>query len=150
MTTSIPKATTVFELNVTCDMPVSLGRQQGGNAMMIAITGGTITGAKLDGEVMSGGADWAIMKDNGEVVVDARYAIKASDGTIIQVFNGASTKIDRSAAGQAGTRPMVLTSPRFVAPEGEHGWLNHGVFVGTLQPNMAEGSVDIVIYQMGL
>lgn len=150
MTVSVPKATPVFELRAMCDVPVPIGRHQGGNAMMIAITGGAFAGARLSGEVMPGGADWAIMKDSGEVVVDARYAVKTSDGVIIQVFNGASIKGDKKSEPQGGKPPMVLTSPRFIAPEGEYDWLNHGVFVGTLQPNLAEGYVEVVVYQMEL
>ncbi|GAB3095758.1 DUF3237 domain-containing protein [Aestuariicella hydrocarbonica] len=147
MSYSIPRAEPVFELQVTCELPTPIGRRDGGNAMMIAITGGAIRGEKLSGEVMPGGADWAIMKDDGRVVVDARYAIKTSDGTIIQVYNSGVTLID---GDQPGAAPVVLTTPRFIAPEGEYEWLNYGVFVGTLQPNLADGSVNIVIYRMHL
>ena len=106
--------------------------------MMIPIIGGTVSGA-LSGEVMLGGADWAIRGDDGVWIVDARYAIQASDGTIIQVFNSGAVRVDRS---NVDVMPTILTTPRFVAPEGIHGWLNHTVFVGTLG---AEKSGDIGI-----
>lgn len=133
MSMYIPSAEPVFQLQVECAAPVPLGRRQGGNALMIAITGGTVSGARLSGEVLAGGADWAIIRDDGLLLVDARYAIKASDGTIIQVFNSGANRMSRGA----GAPSVMLTSPRFVAPEGEHDWLNHSVFVGTLIPDAA-------------
>lgn len=72
MTNYVPTATAVFELAVTCAAPTPLGRVNGGNAMMIPITGGTVSGEKLSGAVLAGGADWAVKYDNGIVVVDAR------------------------------------------------------------------------------
>jgi Protein of unknown function (DUF3237) len=134
MTMYIPTAQPVFQLQVECATPVPIGRRQGGNAVMIPIIGGRISGECLNGEVLPGGTDWAIIRDDGLVMVDARYAIKASDGTIIQVFNSGANKMSRNAGG---VPPVMLTTPRFVAPEGEHDWLNHSVFVGTLIPDAA-------------
>jgi Protein of unknown function (DUF3237) len=140
MTAYIPKAELVCQLLVDCSAPVPIGRQRGGNAVMISIVGGTVSGERLSGEVLSGGADWAIIRDDGLVMVDARYAIKTSDGTIIQVFNSGANRMSR---GTAGAPPVMLTTPRFVAPEGEHDWLNHSVFVGTLTPD-ASGKLSPV------
>lgn len=142
----IPRAEAVFELSVTCDTPTSLGRLKGGNALMIPITGGKVSGDRLAGEVLPGGADWAIRYEDGMTIIDARYAIKADDGTIIQVFNGGANRIVQDGSN---TIPIMLTTPRFVAPEGPHDWLNHSVFVGTLTPDMEAGfAVNIVIFKM--
>ena len=143
----MPKAELVLELQVNCDPPQTLGRIGTGNAVMIPITGGTVSGKQFKGEVLPGGADWAVSHDNGTHTVDARYAIKANDGTVIQIFNGATARIDRS---QIGKKPyMMVTTPRFVAPEGPHDWLNEGVFVGTLSPDLTGGSgVQIRIFRM--
>lgn len=130
MSLYVPKAELVCQLLVDCSAPVPLGRKQGGNAMMIPIVGGTVSGERLSGEVLPGGADWATIRDDGLVMVDARYAIKTSDGTIIQVFNSGANRMSRG-----GPPAVMLTTPRFVAPEGEHDWLNHSVFVGTLTPD---------------
>ena len=139
MNNYIPTTEPVFQLQVECSAPVPIGRRQGGNAVMIPIIGGTISGERLSGEVLPGGADWATIRDDGLVMVDARYAIRASDGTIIQVFNAGANRMTRDAA----VKPVMLTTPRFVAPEGEHDWLNHGVFVGTLIPD-ASGKLSPV------
>ena len=147
MSHQVPTAEAVFELHVDCDSPTPIGPMQGGTGLMVPITGGTVSGERLSGEVMSGGADWAIMHDDGLFVVDARYSIKADDGTIIQVFNSGKNRIDRDKTDSV---PMMLTTPRFIAPEGPHHWLNESVFVGTLLPDSSgeTSAVDIVIYKM--
>jgi hypothetical protein len=147
MISYIPTAEPVFQLCVECSAPVPVGRRQGGNAAMIPIIGGTITGERLSGEVLPGGADWAIITDDGLVMVDAHYAIKASDGAIIQVFNAGANRVVRGADGAAS---VMLTTPRFVAPEGQHDWLNHGVFVSTLMPDASgkPSPVHIAVFKL--
>ncbi len=142
MTNYTPGLEPVFELRVDCGEPVPTGRVRTGMAMMIPILGGTVSGARFSGEVVPGGADWSVMSDDGISFVDAHYAIRATDGTVVQVFNSGANRIVRDNT-QA---PLVmLTSPRFVAPEGEHGWLNQGVFVGTLVPEIGGETFSVRI-----
>lgn len=145
MTDYLPRAELVFELDVNCEAPTMLGRSGGGDAMMIPINGGTVRGRGLNGEVLAGGADWAIKRDDGFFCVDARYAIKAEDGTIIQVFNRGTNRLDL----EANPSMTMLTTPSFIAPDGSHAWLNDTVFVGTVAPNMSKPStVHVAIFKM--
>lgn len=151
MPDTTPIAKPVFQLAVTCAMPTPMGQRDGGTAVMIPITGGTVSGEKLNGEVVPGGADWALIKDDGTICVKAHYAIKAEDGTLIEVFNEGMNQIERASADAAN----MLTTPRFIAPDGEHAWLNSGVFVGTLlgeqpDPGSESMTVHICIFQMML
>jgi hypothetical protein len=143
----IPKAEPVCQLRVDCASPVPLGRCQGGNALMIPIIGGVVSGSRLSGEVLAGGADWAVIRDDGLLLVNAHYAIRASDGTIIQVFNTGANRMSRVGTNSP---TVMLTTPRFVAPEGEHEWLNHSVFVGTLIADAAGKSspVNVGIFKL--
>lgn len=152
MTEHTPVAVPAFELTVTCSMPTPMGQRDGGTAVLIPITGGTVRGEKLNGEVVPGGADWALIRDDGTICVRAHYAIKADDGTLIEVFNEGVNPIDRSSPAAAA---RMLTIPRFLAPDGAYAWLNSGVFVGTLlggQPDSGSESmtVHIRIFQMNL
>jgi len=147
MTIHIPKAEPMFQLRVDCGPAVRIGAVRGGSALMIPILGGTVTGERLSGEVMPGGADWAIIDEQGVCIVDARYAIKAKDGTIIQVFNGGANPISR---GPDRVPSVMLTMPRFVAPDGDHAWLNQGVYVGTLTPDSSgrPSPVHVGVFRM--
>lgn len=146
MSDQVPTAEFAFELKVACDQPTPLGQRGDGQLLMIPITGGTIDGPLLQGEVLPGGADWAVMREGGLFTVDARYAIRATDGTVIQVFNGVTNRIDRSGESVQ----VMITSPHFIAPDGPHGWLNEGVFVGTLlaDPAGLSGGVTVRVYRM--
>jgi hypothetical protein len=132
----IPQAEEVFRIEARCDPPQPLGERGGGRMLMIPITGGTVRGARLNGEIIPGGADWAVVHPT-HAQVEARYAIRADDGTVIQVFNSGAVP----TAGGGEAPGAALTTPRFIAPEGPHHWLNHGVFVGTLLANPADMSV---------
>ena len=152
MPEAIPIAKPVFQLLVTCSLPTPMGQRDGGTAVMIPITGGTVSGEKLAGEVVPGGADWALIKDDGTICIRAHYAIKTRDGTLIEVFNEGINQIDR---GSPTASANMLTTPRFIAPDGEHAWLNSGVFVGTLlgeqpEPDSQSMTVRIRIFQLAL
>ena len=143
----LPHAEPVFEIEAICSAPEEMGEIDGGKARMIPITGGRVFGPRLSGTVMPGGADWSIMRPGGIATVEARYALRADDGTIIQIFNGATTRVGQPRADGI----MMITTPRFIAPAGPHDWLNHGVYVGTLRPDMTPGAFKVMIgvFRMG-
>lgn len=142
-----PRSELLFTISAECTPPEEMGVVNGGKARMIPIVGGSVSGDKLSGTVMPG-ADWSIMRDDGLATVEARYAIRAEDGTIIQVFNSATARVDPAAIERSGV--AMITAPRFIARDGPHGWLNEGVYVGTLSPDMSGGSftVSIGVYRM--
>ena len=137
----VPQAEALFEITAICETPIEMGVIDGGKARMIPITGGSVSGPKLSGTVLPG-ADWSIMRDSGLATVEARYAIQADDGTIIQIFNGATTRVGGALRADG---VVMITTPRFIAPEGPHAWLNHGVYAATLVPDMSGGSFSVKI-----
>ncbi len=149
MTDLSPKPELIFTITALCSPPEELGQIDGGAGRMIPIDSGTVVGPKFNGTVMPG-ADWAIMRENGVATVDARYAIKSEDGTIIQVFNGATAAFDPASVQKSGV--AMITCLRFIAPKGPHDWLNQGVYVGTLSPDMTSATftVRIGVYKMGV
>ena len=54
---------------------------------MIPIVGGRVSGSRLTGEIMPGGGDWQTVRADGTTDVEARYLIRATDGTILSVVN---------------------------------------------------------------
>jgi Protein of unknown function (DUF3237) len=148
MTDLSPTSELIFTITAECTPPEEMGVIDGGQGRMIPIVGGSVSGPKFNGTVMPG-ADWAIMREGGLATVDARYAIKADDGTIIQVSNGVTARFDPASIEKSGI--AMITSPRFIAPEGPYSWLNEGVYVGTLSLDMsgANFSVRIGVYRMG-
>lgn len=146
MSSPLPRTELVFELQVTCDPPTPIGRV-GGEAMMIPITGGTVSGERVRGEVLAGGADWAVKRDDGALFIDAHYAFRTHDGVVVQVHNSGPNRIDP----ETNPTMTMVTSPVFKAPEGDYGWLNDATFVGTVTPDLEQGSgVHVRVYRVVL
>jgi hypothetical protein len=103
------------------------------------VLGGTISGPRLQGEVMAGsGGDWPLFRKDGVVCFDARYLLRASDGTIIQIVNRgyAHTPPEAQRRLESGASVEVLDNycrftPTFETSAGPHDWLMRTVLVGT-------------------
>lgn len=132
------------QLRHVCDIDVSVGpiRDLGpmphGRRRIIPILSGTVKGERLHGEVLPGGADWQYVRTDGVLELEARYSIRARDGTEIVVVNRGMRRappeiMERLSRGEAVNPALVYfrTVPVFEAPAGPHAWLNESVFVGT-------------------
>jgi Protein of unknown function (DUF3237) len=126
----------VFSAKVTLAPPVERGPIDGQRKRFIAITGGEVTGPKLTGVVLPGGGDWQSIHDDGLTELDARYSLKASDGTVIAVTNpgvrvASPDVIKRIAAGEDVDPSLYYfrTTPRFEVSDGPHAWLRRSAFV---------------------
>ncbi|HEY0959555.1 MAG TPA: DUF3237 domain-containing protein [Novosphingobium sp.] len=125
-----------FTANVMVAPPVEMGQADGGRKRFIAITGGTLTGPRLSGEVLQGGGDWQVIETGGLARVEARYFLKASDGTVIEVTNpgvrvATAEVTDRLAKGEPvdPAEYYFRTTPSFKVAAGPHDWLRRNVFV---------------------
>mgnify|MGYP000676858263 CR=1 FL=1 len=136
-----------FTVKATLLPPVEQGTVDGGRKRFIAITGGTVAGPLLDGTVLPGGGDWQTILPGGLTKVEARYFLKATDGTVIEVTNpgvrtGSAEVVERLARGE-DVDPSAYyfrTTPRFDVAPGKHEWLRRHVFVarGIRRPDHVE------------
>lgn len=112
---------------------------RGGEARgFVAIAGGAIAGPRLSGEVVAGsGGDWPLFRSDGVVAFDARYLLRADDGTLIHVVNrgfahappDVQARIDRGETVDPSSNYFRL-APTFETPEGPHDWLTRSILVG--------------------
>jgi hypothetical protein len=130
-----------FELQVACDPPQIVGASKFGQHRVIGITGGTFAGPRIQGEVLPGGADWQVVRHDEVLELEARYLLRADDGSIISVRNrGIAVQHptpNASAGAQSGAPDpasiYARTAPEFeAASDGPHAWLNSSLFVATL------------------
>jgi hypothetical protein len=128
----------------TLDSAQELGDFQGGRRRVIPVTGGTVSGPRLNGRVLPGGADWQTILPTGVTHLRAQYTIEADDGAVIGVINegvrrAAPEIAQRMAAGELvpPTEYYFRTTPRFEVGPGPHAWLTESVFVctGERRPN---------------
>ena len=102
----------IFTIQAELEAIMKFGRTPYGERRLIDITGGRVTGPKLNGRILPGGADWQIIRSDG--AADIRRATSSRPMTA-----HASSSIARAcgmAAGGAGTswRAATVSIPRFI------------------------------------
>lgn len=134
------EAEQIMKLHVQCNDSLEVKNNGIGYLRVIPIVGGTVEG-KINGEVVSGGADWNTALDSGMAHVCAKYFIRTEDGEYIDIQNEGFIKFD--------TESMIKTTPRFKADiNGKYAWLNYGVYVASLDPGNNEGQVVITVFKL--
>jgi hypothetical protein len=126
----------VFAAFVSIGTPLEAGEIASGRRRIIPITGGYVTGLRLSGSVLPGGADWQVVLPDGTAQLVARYTLQAADGTLISVVNrgvrrGPPDVLARLAAGEAvdPSQYYFRATPSFEVAPGPHEWLARSVFV---------------------
>lgn len=82
---SLISSAPIFTIEATLAPMMNLGATPRGERRIIGITGGTVTGPKLQGRVLPGGADWQIVRPDGAAEIQARYTIETDGGARILV-----------------------------------------------------------------
>ena len=122
---AVPRVEFAFEERVTLAPAVVLGNTALGHRQYIPITGGTVAGPKLKGQVVPGGWDFQLTYSASDCTqLSADYFLKADDGTLIHVFN--------EGLVCPGSQRSLLR-PRLEAPKGVHEWLTRATFISTLE-----------------
>ncbi|WP_454814156.1 DUF3237 domain-containing protein [Labrys neptuniae] len=71
----------VIELDVA--KPIGFGTTPNGDRRVGVVAGGRFEGERLSGEVLEGGSDWQIMRQDGCTTLDVRLILKTTDGALI-------------------------------------------------------------------
>lgn len=137
MTLPEPSLRFAFQANITLDPARELGVIDGMRRRIIPITGGTISGPRLTGKVLPGGADWqGVRPADGLTRLMAHYWIEAADRAPISVQNSGIRRatpevMSRMLAGEivAPADYYFRATPVFEAGPGPHQWMNESVFV---------------------
>jgi hypothetical protein len=115
-----------------------MGPGPNGAHRVIPITGGIVTGPRINGIVLPGGADWQWIRPDGAAEIEARYIIETNDGARINVVNrglrhGPPAVLQRLAAGLPVDRAEYYfrTTPVFQTAAPRYEWLTKSVFVAT-------------------
>ena len=108
-----------------------------GERRYIPVTGGKVSGDRISGVLLPGGADCQLVRPDGVIEMDVRVSIETADGaTILMKSMGlrhaekevlarmmSGEKVDRS---EYYFREFVI----FEAPEGPYSWLNKLIAIG--------------------
>lgn len=133
-----PQLAFAFEARVDVDPMVHVGGSGADALLFFPITGGTVSGPRLNGTVVPGGGDWATSRSELVTELEARYLVRADDGAVIDIVNRgfhravSREQMDLMLAGEdlPEDEYYYRTSPMFRTDAPQHRWLTHTVFVG--------------------
>jgi len=143
MPTGIP-APAAGKLAFTVSMNVGathdVGNTQFGKRRQLDVSGGTITGDKLKGTVLTGGLDYELTLSTGAMELEEVLILKTSDNvTIFTRVCGVA------AAGDSAVRIV----PDIEAPTaGSYAWLNTTPLVGTRTVDAGGGTITLSVYDV--
>ncbi|MFO1361175.1 MAG: DUF3237 domain-containing protein [Burkholderiales bacterium] len=131
-----PQLELAFHARIAVAAPRSLGRTPAGERRIIDIVGGEVSGPRLSGRILPGGADWQILRDDGTAVLEARYTIEAADRSLVYVRNfgfrhGPPDLLMRIGRGEEVDPALYYFrgAPAFETAAPELAWLNRTVTV---------------------
>jgi hypothetical protein len=115
-----------------------IGQTPAGLRRIAPVTGGTFAGARLNGIVLPGGADWVINRPDGVMVIDVRLTLETEDRALIYLtyqgrFLAELEAMQRFAKGAllgADEYSLAITA-RMESGLPAYQWLNNAIIVGT-------------------
>ena len=129
--TSLLGAVPIFTIAAELAGIMNLGATPYGERRIIDILGGTVSGPRLNGRVLPGGADWQIIRADGAADIQARYTIETDTGGKILVSSeglrhGPPDVIAALARGEAVDPALYYfrTLMRFETADPQAAWLN--------------------------
>lgn len=143
MTDILPLKST-FLLNFDAALepaPIIVGAAPEGFRMIANVSGGTVDGPRVKGEILPSGGDWLLMRGDGSGRLDVRSAFRTHDGVTIYVTYGGRLVLPpehQSALGDPEASEALdpslyyfRSNPVFEAPmDSDYAWLNHVVAIG--------------------
>lgn len=134
----MPDLKLLFRAEISLAPIRDLGHTPAGHRRIIDITGGTVSGPRLQGRVLPGGADWQVIRADGVAFLDARYTVETADGALVYVRNQGY----RHAPPEVLARLMrgedvdpalyyMRTTPWFETADPRYDWLNRTICVGS-------------------
>jgi steroid delta-isomerase-like uncharacterized protein len=123
---------------ITMDVTVlDVGPTPGGHRRIVRVEGGTFAGSRLRGDVLPGGGDWVLERNDGSRRLDVRVTLRTDDGALIYAYYGGMFHappdiLQRLTAGEAVEESAYYfrTAPLFETASARYAWLNRLLAVG--------------------
>ena len=121
----------IFRVHCEVANILDLGPAPFGHRRVVNLLGGTVTGARLNGRILPGGADWQVMARDGALDIQAHYTIESDAGALIEVDSrgvrhGPPEVLARLARGEEVDPSLYYfrTVMRFATGHPSADWLN--------------------------
>jgi hypothetical protein len=131
--------TLVFEAEMTVDRVADIGRTPYGRRQVAVVQGGTLTGTRVSGAVLTGALDFELTLANGVVEVEQIYVLRTSEGRYVYL---------RAAGTGAEARDVRLVMDFEAPSSSDIAWLNTGTYVGRRVLNAAARTMTLRVYDV--
>jgi len=125
-----------------------------GVRVVASLSGGVVTGDRINGTMQGAGADWLLIGSDGYGRVDVRGQIVTDDGAVVYVQYLGLLEMNK-AVGRASIDPTAetaygdqyfRTTPRFETGDERYAWLNTSVFVA--EGRIATDGVEYEVFRV--
>ncbi|MFG0253615.1 MAG: DUF3237 domain-containing protein [Rhodopirellula sp. JB053] len=126
----------LFSYAATIGGPEIVGPVAGGVRVNFNLTGGEVTGEKVQGTILPAGGDWLLMRSDGIAEVDVRLTIRTDDEALLNVHYHGMADLGENGFEEfmAGRAPVPGTAlrifPRFHVAAEKYLWLNRLACIG--------------------
>ncbi|MCM3160634.1 DUF3237 domain-containing protein [Metabacillus litoralis] len=147
------ESTFLFKANIQVANPIEVGDVGTGIRRVIPIIGGAFEGEGIKGKILSGGADYQMIRYDGVTEALAHYVIETDDGVPIYVINkgyrhGPKEIIDKIIRGEQVPDGSYYfkTTPTFETSSEKYSYLNRMIYIG--EGLRGPNDVQISFYQV--
>jgi hypothetical protein len=150
----IPFLQHVADFHIDVGIPITIGETGEGLRRVVPITGGRISGPRLNGVILPAGADFQVIRADGFTTLEAKYAARLDDGAMLYIVNtgvrfGPPEVMARITRGEPVNPAEVYfrTVPKFETASPDHAWLGKKLFIasGARHPDC----VQLSVYEVG-
>jgi hypothetical protein len=126
----------VFTMRGRLGPPIDFGSSLTGHRMYYALTGGTIEGPEIKGEILPGGGDWIKMHGGRRAELDVRLHVRTEDGSLIYIHYPGWMELNEkvlvalSGGPETGYDDLYArATPRMETGSSAYSWVNDTVFI---------------------
>ncbi len=128
----------LFTMSLQVSGMQPIGATPNGDRRVGLVAGGSFQGERLRGTVLSGGADWIIVRPDGATTLDVRLVLETDDGAAIGMTyrgmrHGPAAVMERMNRGENvdPSEYYFRTSVVFETAAPKYDWLNRIIAIGT-------------------
>lgn len=132
---------------------VTMGAGPLGERRLISIMGGSFEGPGLRGAVLAGGNDWQVVRGDGVLDLDARYALREQGGAVIRVTSQGMRHGPADVLAALGrgedvdpAKYFFRTAMRFETGDAKFAWLNRTMAVASAVRKARR--VELTVYKL--
>ncbi len=141
----------LMSYNATLDPSEIIGPTPDGLKMNIYVTGGEVSGPKIQGKILPVGGDWFTLRPDGIGVLDVRATIKTNDDALIYMSYHGITDLGEDAFNETlkgestPQEAYIRSNPKLSTAHPDYMWLNRLFCLG-----IAKVSADVseIIYDV--